>query len=110
MTAIAGRLGLHMLIGFRLLGDRRGMDAGLGGKGALADIRRLGIGAAVQEVIEGARDMGERRELFSIDLGLEVIGEIGLQDESRDDRYEVGVAAALAQTVEGALDLARARQ
>ncbi len=38
----------------------------------------------------------------------EVLGELALQQQRRDDRGEVGVAAALADAVERALDLAHA--
>ena len=58
-AAVAHRLRRHVLIGLGFLHDGRGMDAGLGGKGALADIGRLRVGRAVEQFVEAARDMGE---------------------------------------------------
>ena len=84
------------------------MDAGLGGEGTLAHIGRLLVGRAVQELVEGARDVGEALQALGIDAGLEALGEMRLQHQGGDDGDEVGIAAALADAVERALDVAHA--
>ena len=84
------------------------MDAGLGGKGALADIRRVAIGAAVEPLVQRVRDVRELLQRGVADADVEGVGEFGLQLERRDDRHQIGVAAALAEPVERALDLPRA--
>ena len=51
-AAVADAFRRHMLIGLGLLDDGRGMDAGLGGEGAPADIGRLahwGCGSAARQ-------------------------------------------------------------
>jgi hypothetical protein len=47
------RFQADMLVGFRILQDGRGMDAGLGGKSRGADIRRLRSKCAVEQLVEG---------------------------------------------------------
>ena len=84
------------------------MDAGLGRECVLADIGRVAVGRAVEDLVERVRDMGEALELLVGDADLEFVREFRLELQRRDDRDEVGVAAALAEAVERALDLARA--
>ena len=71
LAAVAHRLGRHVLVGLGLLHDGRGMDAGLGGEGALAHIGRLAVGRAVQQLVEGARDWVSCGEPLVVDAGLE---------------------------------------
>ena len=105
---VADRLRRHMLIGARVLLHGRDMEAAFMREGRLADIRRVPVGRAVQDLVEQARGVGQRPQLLRRDAGLEAIGIIGLQHQRRDDRGEIGVAAALAEPVQRALDLARA--
>ena len=100
--------GVDVLVGLRRLQDRRGMDAGLGRERAVADVGRMAVGRAVENLVERARDMGEAGELVVGNADLETLGELGLELQRRDDRHQVGVAAALAEAVERALDLAGA--
>ena len=84
------------------------MDAGLGRERALADIGRMAVGRAVEDLVEGVGDMGEARELVVGDADLETLGIAELELEVADQRNQIGIAAALAEAVERALDLARA--
>ena len=102
------RLGRHVLVGRGLLHDRGGVDAGLGGERALADIGRVAVGRAVEHLVERVRGMREALELLVRHADVEAVGEFRLELQRRDDRDEIGVAAALAEPVERALDLARA--
>src|SRR5580704_10943567 len=97
-----------MLVGRRLLEDCRGMDAGLGGESALADIRRMTVRRAVEHLVECVRDMRERAELVVRYADVELAGVFRLELQRRDDRNQVGVAAALAKPIERALNLPRA--
>ena len=45
LALVADRFRRDVLVGRRLLGDGGGMDAGLGGEGAFADIGRVPVGA-----------------------------------------------------------------
>ena len=98
--------GAHVLVGRRILDDCRGMDAGLGGEGAFADIGRVAVRRTVEHLVELVGGVGEALELVVGDANLEFLGELGLQFQGRDDRDQIGVAAALAQPVERTLDLA----
>ena len=82
-AAVAHGFRLHMLVGFRLLDDGRGMNAGLGGKGALADIGRLRIGARFSNSSK-ARDIVVRfcRALV-IDADVEAVAVGFLQAKGR---------------------------
>ena len=86
-----------MLVGRRVLHDRGGMDAGLGGEGALAHIGRVAVRRAVEHLVEHVRGMRQRLELLVRDRDLEFFGEFRLQLQGRDDRDQIGVAAALAE-------------
>ena len=97
-----------MLIGLRLLDDGRGMDAGLGGKGAVADIGRLAVGRPVEQFIERARDMGQRLQPVFVTPVSNRSAKSGFQQQRGDQGHQIGIAATLADTVQGALDLARA--
>ena len=107
-AAVADAFRLHVLVGGRLLEDGRRMDAGLGGERRLADVGRLPVRRAVQDLVEHAARMRQLPELLGPDLHLEALGELRLQQQRRDQRGEVGIAAALAQAIERALDLPRA--
>ncbi len=52
LAAVADRFRRHVLVGRRLLGQRRGMDAGLGGEGRQPDIGRLRVRRAVEQFVE----------------------------------------------------------
>src|SRR6185312_9844560 len=84
------------------------MDAGLGRKGAFADVRRVPVGCPVETLVERARYMREILERRTSDANLELAGKFRLEFECRYDRHKVGIAAALAQPVQRALNLARA--
>ena len=51
---VADALGRHVLVGREVLGERRGVDARLGGEGRGADIGRLARRRPVQKIVEGA--------------------------------------------------------
>ena len=85
------------------------MDAGLGGEGGGADEGSVGVRRAIEDLVEGARGMGEPGELLVAHTDGEAGGERGLELERADQRDEIGIAAALAQTVQRALHLADAR-
>ena len=108
LAPVADRFRRDVLVGRRLLHDRRRMDAGLGGEGAFADIGRVAVGRAVEHLVERMRDVGERLQLFVRHADIEVLRKLGLELQRRDDRDQIGVAATLAEPVERALDLARA--
>ena len=84
------------------------MNAGLGGESAFADIRRVAVGRAIEQIVERMRDARELAERVLRHADVEFVGEFGFQLQRRDDGNEIGVAAALAEPVERALDLARA--
>ncbi len=109
MAAIADARRVDVLVGARILGDGRGVDAGLGGEGRGADVGRLAVGGAVDHVVEALGDMRSAARALGRDADLEAVGIGRLQHQRRDERGEVGVAAALADAVERALDLARRR-
>ncbi len=67
LAVIADQMRLHMLIGAGVLQQRRGMDAGLGGKGGGTDIGQLVVGRAVEQFIEGMGEVGNARQPFGID-------------------------------------------
>ncbi len=108
LAAIADRLGRDVLVGRRVLHDRRCMDAGLGCECAFADIGSMPVRGAVQPLVQLARHLREPLQLLVRHIDLEAIGEFLLQLQCRDDRDEVGIAATLAQSVQRALDLAGA--
>ena len=97
-----------MLVGARVLGEGGGVNAGLGGEGRGADIGRVPVRRAVEQFVEGARDVGDLPQRLRRDAGLETLGEFGLQSQRRDEGHEIGVAAALAEAVQRALHLPRA--
>ena len=97
-----------MLVGRRILDHRRGVDAGLGGEGRGADIGRVAVGRAVEDLVEHARHAGQGRQLLGGDADLEALGIVRLEQQRRDQRDQIGVAAALAEAVQRALDLAHA--
>ena len=108
LALVADALGRDVLVGRRLLHDGGGMDARLGREGALADIGRVAVGGAIEEVVERARharDLAESRVRYA---DLEALGIFGLELQRRNDGGEIGVAAAFAEAVERALDLPRA--
>ena len=86
----------------------RGVDAGLGGEGRLADVGRLAVGRAVEDLVQQPAGVRQLAQPLRRHAGLVAIGELALEQQRRDDGGEVGVAAALAEAVERALDLARA--
>ena len=86
----------------------RGVNAGLGREGRLADVGRLPVGRAVEDFVEQPAGVGQLAQPLRRHAGLVAVGELALEQQRRNDRGEVGVAAALAEAVEGALDLARA--
>ena len=100
--------GADVFVSRRILGNRGSMDAGLGGEGAFADIRRVPVGAAVEPLVQRVRDVREFLQRGVADADVESVGVFRLQFQRRNDRHQVGVAAALAEPVERALDLARA--
>ena len=51
-AAVADRLRRHVLVGARVLDHGRGMDAGLGGEGRGADIGRMPVRRAVEQLVE----------------------------------------------------------
>ncbi len=70
------RLGRHMLVGARVLQQRRGMDAGLGGEGGGADIGRLTVRRAVEQLVEARASMGELPAAASPSIAdLEAVGD-----------------------------------
>ena len=71
MAAVADLVRLDMLVGPRVLGDRRGMDAGLGGEGAGADIGRLAVGRAVDQFVEAMGELGQPGQPLVADADLE---------------------------------------
>ena len=79
------------------------------GEGRGADVRSRAARHAVEDVVERARDAGERGQRVVAHARLEAGGERLLEHERRNQRHQIGVAAALAQAPERALDLARAR-
>ena len=97
-----------MLVGARVLGERGRVNAGLGGEGRGADVRRVAVGRAVEHFVEGARDVGDLTQRLRRDAGLETLRQFGLQSQRRDERHEIGVAAPLAEAVQRALHLPRA--
>ena len=78
------------------------------GEGRLADIGGMPGGRAVQHLVENARGVRERLELFGRHAGLEPHRICRLQQQRLDDRGEVGIAAAFAEPVQRALDLPHA--
>ena len=68
-----------------------------------SDVRCVGVGGEVEELVDEARGLAQRRELR---LGQALVAELELQ--ARDDRDEVGVAAALAVAVDRPLHVGRA--
>jgi hypothetical protein len=63
-----------MLVGARILDQRRGMDAGLGGKSGGADIGRLRRRRAVEQLVE-PRESRSALQLLPDDARLEPVGE-----------------------------------
>ena len=55
--------GLDMLVGARVLLDRRDMQPALVREGALADIGGVAVGRAVEPVVEQPRDVRQPRQL-----------------------------------------------
>ena len=108
--AVADALGRHVLVGARVLQHGRGVDAGLGGEGGGADIGRMAVRRAVQQLVERARHGVSDASPAVVHADLEAVGEVRLQHQRRDQRHEVGVAAALAEAVQRALDLPRRRR
>ena len=108
-AAVADRFRRDVLVGRRVLGDGGGMNAGLGGEGAFADIGRVAVGRAVEPLVERVRDMRRASASCASDTPISKRSRVfRLQLQRRDDGNQIGVAAALAQAVERALDLARA--
>ncbi len=83
------------------------MDAGLGGEGRSADIWRLRIGGAVDQIVKLVAHPRQLPEPVAVDAHFEAVGIERLQQQRRDQRHQIGVAAALADAIERALDLAR---
>ena len=73
-------------------------------EGVLADVRLIGVGRAVEQLVEVVRRLGERREPVRRQARV-----AQLQLQVGDDRDEVRVAAALAIAVHRALHVRRAR-
>jgi hypothetical protein len=101
--------GAHVLVGRRVLDDRRGVDAGLGGERTLAHIGRVPVGRAVEHLVERARGVRQMPELVVGDADVEFFGKFRLQLQGRNDGDEIGIAATLAEPVERALNLPRTR-
>ena len=55
LAAVADALRRDVLVGRGLLHDRGGMDAGLGGERAFADIGRVAVGRAIENFVERVR-------------------------------------------------------
>ena len=109
LARIADRFRRHMLVGRRVLGHGRRMQARPCARRPTGRHRaawrlgaRLRISSSRREV---ARDPRQR---LRRDAGLELAGIGLLQEQGRDQRTQIGIAAALAQPVERALRLARA--
>src|SRR5581483_7334489 len=83
LAAIADAVRRYVLIGRRILDDRRGVDAGLGGKRALADIGRVAVGSTIEDFIERARNMREVLELLVADADVEALGIFALELQRR---------------------------
>ena len=78
--------GGDVLVGARVLRQRRGVDAGLGGESRGADIRGVPVRRAVEELVEGARDSGDLSQRLGRDAGLESLGELLFEQQRRDQR------------------------
>ena len=63
----------------------RGVDAGLGGEGRLADVGRLAVGRAIQQLVEQAAGMRQLPQPLGRHARLEALGEFGLEQQGRDD-------------------------
>ncbi|CEG08372.1 hypothetical protein BN961_01787 [Afipia felis] len=85
------------------------MNSGLGDERTFADIRRMLVGHAVQDIVERARNLRECGELRIRHADLERIDEWLFQFQRRNQRAQIGVAATLAEAVQRTLDLAHAR-
>ncbi len=104
LTLVTDCVRRDVLIGRRVLGDGRGVNAGLGRKGTLTDIGRMAIGAPVEPLIERVRHLRQLVELGAGNADVECIGELRLQFECRNDRHKIGIAATLAEAIERALN------
>ena len=49
--------GVDMLVSSRVLGEGGSVNAGLGGEGRGPDIGRMAVGRAIEQFVEGARDV-----------------------------------------------------
>ncbi len=74
LPPVADRFRGHVLIGARVLLHGRDVDAAFMREGRLADIRRVPVRGAVQDLVEDARGMRQRPELLRRDAGLEAVG------------------------------------
>ena len=102
MALVADHLRRHVLVAARVLGDRRGMQAGLVGEGAGADVGGVPVGNAIEPLVHRARDLGQTAQ-----PRLRHAGRIAqLEHQRRDQGDQIGVAAALAEAVQRALHLA----
>src|SRR6266567_7609300 len=105
LALVADKFGRDVLVSLRFFDNRRSMNAGFGGKRAFADIRRMTIRRAIEQLIEPMGDANDAAERFVRNADVEFVGIFGLKLQRRDDRYEIGIAAALAQPVQRSLNL-----
>ena len=98
-THVADAFRRHMFVGSRIGENRRGVNAGLGGEGAGADIGRMAVWRAVEQFVERMRDARQMRKFLARHADLEPRCELFFQEQGRNDRRQIGVAATLSQTV-----------
>ena len=106
VAAVAHRFRRNVLVGARILGHGRAVEPALVGEGGIADVGRMGVGGAVEALVEQTRNTGELAEAVYADTCLIGVGELGLEQERGNQGDKVGVAATFAEAVERALDLA----
>ena len=76
LALVADALRRDVLVGRRVLDDRGGVDAGLGGERAFADIGRMAVGGAVEHIVERVRDAREMAERFVGNADIEFVPHI----------------------------------
>ena len=103
VVVVADERRVDVLEGARLGAHAGGVQAGLVRERVLADVRLVGVGRAVEQLVGEVRGLGQLGELLGRqDLAAE------LELQAGDDRDEVRVAGALADAVHRALHLRRA--
>ena len=104
VPGIAHRFRVDVFVGPGVALHRGGVHAPLVGKGALAHVGLIAVGAHVGQLIDKA---GEFAEALEVGLTEAIYAHLELQ--IGDDGAEIGVAAALPHAVDGPLDLVAAR-